>query len=147
MKWLAGAAAAAAACFGLACPASATFPGRNGRVAHSPLGSRGDSEGIWTMRPDGSFRRPLVRRAGAGQASWSPDGRRIAFTRRYADASAIFTARANGSHMRRAISSASAPAWAPDGRRIAFLRVIVHGTIAVDVAVWVARVDGKDQRR
>jgi Tol biopolymer transport system component len=64
-------------------------------------------------------RRAVARGA---QAAWSPDGRRIAYTR----LGEIYVADADGTRERRLTAMAqpgSFPAWAPDGRTIAFARM------------------------
>ena len=59
------------------------------------------------------------------QPAWSPDGRRIAFTRHFAGASgAVHVMPAGGGAARRvtpAMFDAIDPAWSPDGSRIAFV--------------------------
>ena len=57
--------------------------------------------------------------ARGGQPTWSPDGRRIAYTR----LGEIYVADADGKNERRLTTAAqplSSPAWSPDGRTIAF---------------------------
>jgi Tol biopolymer transport system component len=51
-------------------------------------------------------------------ATWSPDGRRIA----YAGPKGVWVMSATGRNRRLLIRGGSAPAWSPDGRRIAYLR-------------------------
>jgi Tol biopolymer transport system component len=63
--------------------------------------------------------RPIARGA---QPTWSPDGRRIAFTR----LGEIYVVDANGRNEKRLTTTAqpvSFPAWSPDGRTIAFAGV------------------------
>jgi dipeptidyl aminopeptidase/acylaminoacyl peptidase len=64
--------------------------------------------------------RRLTRMAGNETApSWSPDGRRVAFT----NARAVWTVSSSGGRPVRVIlpaGGASSPAWSPDGRRILF---------------------------
>lgn len=56
--------------------------------------------------------------------AWSPDGRRIAFTRSTVGEegfeSAIYVVGADGTGERRLFQRAQQPAWSPDGKRIAF---------------------------
>ena len=81
------------------------------------------------MSADGSGQRNLTRtrtRMTLNEgAVWSPDGRKIAFTRLSGSAPApeIYVMNADGSGQRRLTRSTTAdifPAWSPDGRKIAF---------------------------
>jgi TolB protein len=74
------------------------------------------SSDIWTMRPDGSGQRPLMRRAKTDD--WnprlSPDGRTIAFTEHVigTGARSVWVARRDGTGARRLIDGAE-PDWRP----------------------------------
>src|SRR4051794_20438322 len=67
-----------------AVPAHASFPGANGRIAFDS-GRAGGTQNIFTVRPDGSDVRQLTflvaGQGGASQATWSADGRSLAFAR------------------------------------------------------------------
>jgi TolB protein len=54
--------------------------------------------------------------------AWSPDGRRIAFTRLGAGRTSLWVMQADGTAQRRLYSAdtIASPTWSPDGRRIAF---------------------------
>ena len=92
------------------------------------VNSRRDPETyeLWAMRPDGSGRR-AVTDSGYSETtygSWSPDGRHIAYRRKFPPyRSQIFVANADGTHPRN-ISNDDAydgwPSWSPDGRTIVF---------------------------
>lgn len=118
----------------LATPASATFPGRNGRIAYDAYGS------LYTIRPDGTGDRRVFRQSltdpefvlgAAHRPQWSASGRRLLFEREYGDGG-LWYAHASGAHRRliwrprgqqyrgHDLLSASAPSWAPNGRRVAF---------------------------
>jgi TolB protein len=86
---------------------------------------------LFVLRPGGTPRQ--VVRGGGRHPSWSPNGRRIAFTRN----GAVFTVRASGRRLRR-LARGRRPAWSPDGRRIAFIR---------RKDVYAARADGTRVRR
>jgi TolB protein len=81
--------------------------------------------GLFTIRSDGTQRRRVIK-GPIIQASWSPDGRRIAYTRSEGDTHPeIWVADADGTNARRLAPSApvgidSAPDWSPDGRRLVF---------------------------
>ena len=67
--------------------------------------------------------------------SISPDGKQVVFVRDYADDSGrtkgIWTASADGSHLRRLERAGRWPLWSPDGRRIAYLRGKTPGSPAL----------------
>jgi hypothetical protein len=85
----------------VASAAEAAFPGKNGRIAyqHGPL--FGDMA-IFSVTPGGGHRERLTRSGTAnGDASWSPNGKRIAFDRSKGGDFDIFTMRADGRRVRR----------------------------------------------
>ncbi|MGH2948697.1 MAG: metallophosphoesterase, partial [Solirubrobacteraceae bacterium] len=58
-----------------------------------------------------------------GAPAWSPNGRRIAFTRGSPSKRDVYLMRADGAHVRRLTKlprGVTSPTWSPDGRRIAF---------------------------
>jgi Tol biopolymer transport system component len=95
----------------------------------SPTGKQivyvGTSGGIYVMRPDGSHRR-LIARGGLADdgPSWSPDGRRVVFTRQEtATKWRLYVVDANGTGLKPLRSGPRAavnPSWSPSGGRIAF---------------------------
>jgi len=86
---------------------------------------RSGSREIWGARTDGSDPIQLTNHPGesAGNPSWSPDGKFIAFDARLDSFSHIYLIGANGGPPR-TITSGSyndvAPAWSPDGRYLYF---------------------------
>jgi Tol biopolymer transport system component len=115
----------------------------NGKIAFwSDVGS----PGIYVVRPDGSGRTRLtpgtIRAKGA---SWSPDGKRIAFygtTARESRNFDIFVMNADGrgfiQRLTRSTARDVAPAWSPSGDRIAYMR---------GNDIWVMNASGRNQRR
>jgi TolB protein len=97
--------------------AHAASPGANGRIVYAS--QRADQRyQIFTMRADGSDRRPL----GIGiNPKYSRAGTRIAFIR----GTHVFVMNVDGTGVRQLTSGAGAdynPSWSPDDRRIAFAR-------------------------
>jgi Tol biopolymer transport system component len=79
--------------------------------------------GIYTINADGSHLRRLTAGRTDSYSTWSPDGDRLAFTRKFN----LYVVNADGSrlttltHLTAAEGAVvTAPTWSPDGRRIAF---------------------------
>jgi serine/threonine protein kinase/Tol biopolymer transport system component len=116
-----------------------------------------DGGDIWVMNTNGSNRRQLT--AGPDSDSdpdWSPDGRRIAFTRSPSSCpvnrttacspgvSHIYVMDADGSNPEQVTQGADSDldvAWSPDGTELAFAR-----EDGDDLRIWVTRLDGTDAR-
>ena len=105
------------------------------------------SGGIYVMNADGSNVTQLADDSGFTRLSlslsWSPDGRRIAFTSvKEGDTWAIYVMNADGSDVTHLADSAgwgiSLPwpsiSWSPDGRRIAFTSSRDEGTSVISIA-------------
>lgn len=118
--------------FALALPASAIFPGKNGRIAFvgGNIGPNGGD--IFTMNPDGSDVTQLTTFAANGGAAccgfWSPDGRRLVFAAQPAGAPTyqLWMMNANGSNQRQLLNDPNwfdiSPTFSPDGSQIVFTR-------------------------
>jgi TolB protein len=78
---------------------------------------------IYSLRADGSQLGQLTRGKAADTAPlFSPDGRRIVFTRSSKqDASALWVMNADGTGQRKLAARGNGPAWSPDSRRIAYV--------------------------
>lgn len=116
----------------------------NGRVIlFSRIGAHGSA--LFSIAADGSHPTKLV--TGAADATWSPDGSRIAF-----DAgNDTYAVDANGSHRTLLISGGrgsgpNVPTWSPDGRKLVYFQT--PGTSGHFLAeVWTMSPDGSAKRR
>jgi Tol biopolymer transport system component len=102
-----------------------------GRIVYQSAGEAIAVPDLFVGKPSGPFRR-LVRNGNS--ASWSPDGRRIAFVRK----GGIYIVPARGGSARRIVKpgpwvenfgggrvrshGSALPVWSPDGRQVAFVR-------------------------
>lgn len=94
------------------------FPGRNGTI----LAGGRTKLNLYVVSTVGRPPKAIhgIRTAqGSGQASWSPDGMQIAFTR---GGGGIVVTDAAGRHRRQITEHGGQPAWSPDGSRIVFSR-------------------------
>ncbi|MFC2153322.1 TolB family protein [Actinomycetota bacterium] len=116
--------------------AGATVPGEDGRIAYVSEVD-GDLE-IYSVNPDGSDPVNLTNAHTTASGpiddhdpAWSPDGRRIAFTRSVMDpdadepeiVSGVWVMDADGSDQALLIPDARSPTWSPDGKSIAYVAV------------------------
>jgi Tol biopolymer transport system component len=118
----------------------------DGRIAFLRLNSgwteeEAPSAGIFTVRPDGTGVRPVVRglRYPLGQPAWSPDGERMAFV----SSDGLAVVEADGSGPRLLVPcrpprclGMGHPSWSPDGRWLAF------SVLGGDDDLWLAATDG-----
>jgi hypothetical protein len=72
---------------------------------------RSNLPSLWILRTSETGRRAISVSAGAGDVSWSPDGRRILLTRYFADKEEIWIVHTDGSHLKKVADNASAPIW------------------------------------
>jgi Tol biopolymer transport system component len=121
-----------------AAPASASFPGHNGRFAFVAL-DKHNNEAIFTQLPNRKGLK-LVRHGGISP-TWSADGRRILF----ADGQGVGVVKADGSGYRHFDAPTGVgvddPTWAPDGKRVAFTGYTVDNASneISDTAVYVGK--------
>ena len=137
----------------VALSAGATPPGANGKLLferETRDGTRGGTD-MFTVAADGSGVTRLTGQRGTeGDASWSPDGSKVAFTRARNPEEGpyeIWVMNADGSGLRqltRHRGFSIAPAWSPDGRKI------VYATNAVRrqrTGLYVMNSDGSGTQR
>ena len=132
-------------------PASASYPGTNGRIGFGSDRS-GDTHNIFTMASDGSDVRQLTHltadQGAALRESWSADGSKLAFEQRNTDGTIrqIFVMNADGSGQHQLFHDGSFldfdPSFSPDGSTIVFsrCRANIHrqGAGRNDPAGWCA---------
>jgi TolB protein len=131
--------------------ADASVPGRNGLIVfvrNQPVSPGQATRGgdLYTMRADGSRLKRLTDNGTFERSpSWSPGGKRIAFSR-YNRTYGITVMRADGSGVRRITSPRGmndiSPSWSPSGRRIAFVRAPANSKGGYCARVHVVNADG-----
>jgi Tol biopolymer transport system component len=127
-------------------------PGTSTRLAY--IGT----DAIYVVNSDGSGRELIVRGvADATTFSWSPDGRRLAFSGGNRRAEVIFVVNVDGSGLKRLTQPprgrkrtedwSQNPSWSPDGKWIAFdgARTATGNWLIPDV--YVMRADGSAEHR
>jgi TolB protein len=124
-----------------AVPASATFPGKNGRIAFIQ-----DAE-VFTMKPDGSDIKQLTHvgpDTSANWPAWSPDGKQLVFNESPPPGSWVMNADGSNQHLLLAESdySENRPSFAPDGSKVVFARCQLFVGDGDTCAVYTIGVDG-----
>ncbi len=122
-----------------------TAGGANGPIVFTtgaPQAKPGEAEKqMWTINPDGSGRREILPgRVELNTApSWSPNGRQLAFYRKFH----LVVADADGSQEHEVLRHVvgSIVSWSPDGTRLAYL---VQDEFGFGSGLWVVNVDGTD---
>lgn len=105
---------------------------------------------IYTINVDGTRERRLTDTPGLdGFASWSPDGKRLAFVSDRASGGnwEIYLMDSDGTHQRRLTNTPERDeafsAWSPDGEKLAY----VTGPFGDDPSIWVMDADGSGQKK
>jgi Tol biopolymer transport system component len=113
---------------------------------------RGQVDGIFLMRPDGTDTHPLLGDAKPETVhpDWSPDGARIAYEAAGAKAADIWVAGADGSSAAVLVDrnaecgticgDVAYPAWSPDGRQLAFARFDFEAEVLAGAAIEIVDV-------
>ena len=114
----------------LAIPATATFPGKNGRIAFISISGSGTD--LFTINPDGTHVQQLTSFGPNGGfvccEAWSADGRQIVFAAEPngTPVSQLWIMNSDGSNQRALLSEDSFfeqwPSFSPDGSQVAFSR-------------------------
>ncbi|MEW5960016.1 MAG: DUF5050 domain-containing protein [Chloroflexota bacterium] len=124
----------------------AAFPGQNGKIAFTSNQHGGSHVQVFVMDADGSNQTRLTFAAGGdGEAAWSADGSKIAFSTNRSPAPGnelrIWVMDADGSNQTMLTTfNSGKPSWSPDGSKIAFF-----GVIGGDAEIYVMDANGSNQ--
>jgi TolB protein len=133
--------------------ASATFPGKNGRIAYTSNETTGCGD-IHLVKPNGSGDRDITNTAPPVceyEAAFSPNGRKLVFQR----GNNIWSISSKGKGLKQLTTTedAAEPAFSPDGRRIVFVRFAeVNRPLARhrgggESDIWIMRKNGTRERQ
>ena len=103
---------------------------------------------IYTMKPDGTDRKPVTSRNVDWMPDWSPDSKKITFSSLRSGSFNIWVVNSGGADLKQVTKFggeriAITPVFSPDGKQIAF------STISKDTAweIWVVNLDGSNPHK
>jgi Tol biopolymer transport system component len=102
------------------CEADPSFTPDGSRLVYERYDPSTEDDAVWSMNLDGSDRQRITS-AGAPDPNVSPDGRMVSFLAGPENATALFTAGLDGSHLFQVTPSIGVSFksdWAPDGRHL-----------------------------
>ena len=105
--------------------ASAAYPGSNGNLIFEVE----EQHFFLIMAPDGTLvSAPLPRTVPVSEPAWSPDGKKVLYTRGTGDLRQVWVMNADGTGNAQVPTRgnyAFSPTWSPDGTRIAYVSVFI----------------------